>query len=68
MVSIFSEVVERNKKEPNAYARFDDSYVVSSYIGTLSEHSRERIDHRDADLCLWLQKNDMHAGISSKKI
>ncbi len=59
MVSIFSEVVERNKKEPNAYERFDDSYIVSSYIGTLSEHSRERIDHKKAELRLWLQKNDM---------
>ncbi len=28
MVSIFSDVVERNKKEPNSYERFDDSYIV----------------------------------------
>jgi hypothetical protein len=59
MVNIFGEVVERNKKEPNVYERFDDSYVVSSFIGTLSEHSRERIDHRKAELRLWLQKNDL---------
>jgi hypothetical protein len=59
MVSIFSEVVERNKREPNAYERFDDSYIVSSYIGTLGEHSRERIDHRKSELRLWLQNNDM---------
>ncbi len=59
MVSIFDEVVERNKKETNAYERYDDSYIVSSYLSTLSEHSRERIDHRKAGLRLWLQENDM---------
>jgi hypothetical protein len=59
MVNIFSEVVERNKKEPNAYERFDDSYIVSAYIGTLGEYYRERIDHRKAELRLWLQENDM---------
>ncbi len=52
MVNIFSEVIERNKKESNVYERFDDSYIMSSYIGTLSEHSRERIDHRKAELRL----------------
>jgi hypothetical protein len=59
MVSIFNEVVERNKKEPNVYERFDDSYFMSSYIGTVGEHSRERIDHKKAEFRLWLQKNDM---------
>jgi hypothetical protein len=59
MVSVFGEVVERNKKKPSAYERFDDSYMMSSYIGTLGEHSRERIDHKKAELRLWLQKNDM---------
>jgi hypothetical protein len=34
-------------------------YIVSSYVGTLGEHSRERIDHRKAELRLWLQRNDM---------
>jgi hypothetical protein len=59
IVSIFSDVVERNKKESNVYERYDDSYLLSSYICTLGDHSRERIDHKKAGLRLWLQDNDM---------
>jgi hypothetical protein len=64
MISIFGEVVEQNKKESNVYERFDDSYIVSSFISTLGEHFRERIDHNyvygfSTMICWNIIKEDM---------
>jgi hypothetical protein len=59
MISIFGEAIEHNKNEPNVYERYEDSYVMPSYVSTFGEHSRERIDHKKAGLRLWLQRNDM---------
>jgi hypothetical protein len=42
MVDAFDNVIEHNKKEPNPYEHYEDSYALSSYICKLGEHSRER--------------------------
>ncbi len=59
IMDIYEETTEHNKKEPNPYEHYDDSYILSSSISTLGEHTRERKDHKKAGFCLWLQKNDM---------
>jgi hypothetical protein len=61
MVEAFDSIVEHNKKEPNPYEHFDDSYILSSYISKLGEHTRERMDHKHAGFRLWLQDKDMLA-------
>jgi hypothetical protein len=59
MVEAFDDVIEHNKKKPNPYEHYNDSYFLSSYIGKLGEHSRERRDHKHAGFRLWLQDKDM---------
>ena len=59
MVDAFDNVIEHNKKEPNPYEHYEDSYALSSYICKLGEHSRERRDHKHAGFRLWLQDRDM---------
>jgi hypothetical protein len=59
MMGIYEDIVEHNKKEPNPYEHYDDWYILSSYISTLGEHTRERKDHKKAGFCLWLQDKDM---------
>jgi hypothetical protein len=51
MVEAFDSVIEH----------YDDTYVLSSYISKLGEHTRERMDHKHAGFCLWLQDKDMLA-------
>jgi hypothetical protein len=59
MREAFDGVIEHNKKEPNPYEHYDDSFLMSSYISKLGEHSRERRDHKHAGYRLWLQDKDM---------
>jgi hypothetical protein len=61
MTEAFEGVIEHNKKEPNPYEHYDDSYFLSSCISELGEHSRERRDHKHAGFRLWLQDKDMLA-------
>ncbi len=46
IMDIYEETIEHNKKEPNPYEHYDDSYIVSSSICKLGEHTRERRDHK----------------------
>ncbi len=59
MTEAFEGVIEHNKKEPNPYEHYDDSYLMSSCISKLGEHSRERMNHKHAGFRLWLQEKDM---------
>ncbi len=60
MVEAFDDVIEHNKKEPNPYEHYNDSYFMSSYICKLGEHSRERRDHK---ICLSIISRDMNSMI-----
>jgi hypothetical protein len=53
MVGIFEDVIEHNKKEPNPYEHYNDSYILSSYISTLGKHSRERKDHKKGQVFVY---------------
>jgi hypothetical protein len=59
MVDLFEETIEHNKKESNPYEHYDDTYILSSAVSTLGEHTRERRDHKKAGYRLWLQEKDM---------
>ncbi len=59
MMDLYEETIEHNKKEPNPYEHYDDTYILSSSISTLGEHTRERKDHKKAGFRLWLQEKDM---------
>ncbi len=59
IMDIYEETIEHNKKEPNPCEHYDDSYIMSSSICKLGEHTRERRDHKKADFRLWLRKMDM---------
>ncbi len=59
MMDLYEETIEHNKKESNPYEHYDDTYILSSSISTLGEHTRERKDHKKAGFRLWLQEKDM---------
>jgi hypothetical protein len=59
IMDIYEETIEHNKKEPNPYEHYDGSYIVSSSICKLGEHTRERRDHKRAGFRFWLQKNNI---------
>jgi hypothetical protein len=59
IMDIYAETIEHNKKETNPYEQYDDSYILSSFISKLGEHTRERMDHKKAGFRLWLQEKDM---------
>jgi hypothetical protein len=59
IMGVYEQVIEHNKKEPNPYEHYDDSYITSNSVSSLGEHTRERIDHKKACYRLWLQEKDM---------
>ena len=59
IMGIYEHVIEHNKKEPNPYEHYDDSYIISNSVSSLGEHTRERMDHKKASYRLWLQDKDM---------
>ena len=59
IMGVYEQVIEHNKKEPNPYEHYDDSYIISNSVSSLGEHTRERIDHKKACYRLWLQEKDM---------
>ena len=59
VMGIYEETIEHNKKEPNPYEHYDDSYIISNSVSSLGEHTRERMDHKKASYRLWLQEKDM---------